>query len=426
MLVNRELERQFGYAREELVGQSRRSAAARDARARSSAAAAPRLRRRPAPRPMGAGRELVGRRKDGSQYSGRDRVESASDGGWPLRAGVDRRRHRARRMEAAARGARGAARVRTVRRRAVGSVHQPSRRADRRRHPERSAAHLRRRLGLDRGTFFRIGNGRRAGRLRRAGRRPASRRSSEPPGALRTVSVVDASGCCAGEVVSFSSARRDSRRDRPRAVTWRSATSRRSSCRCPVDGRVEGAVGFNAVRAERTWSPEVVAPARPRSPACSARSWRGNSATRRCRAAAEAQRAEGCSCRSRTCTCGGKRASGWGRSRVVGQSAAVRRVLEQIEQVAATDSTVLLLGETGTGKELFATQIHELGPRHEPGDGAGELRGDSGDAHRKRAVRPRERARSRERWRGRSAASSWPITRRSFSTRSAICRSTCR
>ncbi len=37
--------------------------------------------------------------------------------------------------------------------------------------------------------------------------------------------------------------------------------------------------------------------------------------------------------------------------------------MEQIQQVAATDSTVLLLGETGTGKELFATQIHELGTR---------------------------------------------------------------
>ena len=43
---------------------------------------------------------------------------------------------------------------------------------------------------------------------------------------------------------------------------------------------------------------------------------------------------------------------------VVGQSAALRRALEQVHQVAATDSTVLLLGETGTGKELFATQIH--------------------------------------------------------------------
>jgi PAS domain S-box-containing protein len=49
---------------------------------------------------------------------------------------------------------------------------------------------------------------------------------------------------------------------------------------------------------------------------------------------------------------------------VVGQSAAARHVLEQIDQVANTDSTVLLLGETGTGKELCATQIHERSMRH--------------------------------------------------------------
>ncbi len=48
---------------------------------------------------------------------------------------------------------------------------------------------------------------------------------------------------------------------------------------------------------------------------------------------------------------------------LVGQSAALREVLEQVRQVAATDSTVLLLGETGTGKELIATHIHELSAR---------------------------------------------------------------
>ena len=48
---------------------------------------------------------------------------------------------------------------------------------------------------------------------------------------------------------------------------------------------------------------------------------------------------------------------------ILGESAAMRRVLEQVEQVAATDATVLLLGETGTGKELFATRIHELSAR---------------------------------------------------------------
>jgi PAS domain S-box-containing protein len=48
---------------------------------------------------------------------------------------------------------------------------------------------------------------------------------------------------------------------------------------------------------------------------------------------------------------------------IIGQSPAIRHVLAQIEQVAGTDSTVLLLGETGTGKELFATRIHELSGR---------------------------------------------------------------
>jgi formate hydrogenlyase transcriptional activator len=48
---------------------------------------------------------------------------------------------------------------------------------------------------------------------------------------------------------------------------------------------------------------------------------------------------------------------------IVGQSVAIRRVLQQVQQVAATGSTVLLLGETGTGKELLATQIHALSDR---------------------------------------------------------------
>jgi formate hydrogenlyase transcriptional activator len=52
-----------------------------------------------------------------------------------------------------------------------------------------------------------------------------------------------------------------------------------------------------------------------------------------------------------------------GTSIIVGQSVAVQQVLEQARQVAATDSTVLLLGETGTGKELIATQIHEASAR---------------------------------------------------------------
>ena len=50
-------------------------------------------------------------------------------------------------------------------------------------------------------------------------------------------------------------------------------------------------------------------------------------------------------------------------SAILGRCAAVRSVLQQLTQVAATDSTVLLLGETGTGKELFASELHQLSAR---------------------------------------------------------------
>jgi transcriptional regulator with GAF, ATPase, and Fis domain len=48
---------------------------------------------------------------------------------------------------------------------------------------------------------------------------------------------------------------------------------------------------------------------------------------------------------------------------MVGESAAFRRVLDQVKLVAATDSTVLLLGETGMGKEVIAAHIHALSAR---------------------------------------------------------------
>ncbi len=50
---------------------------------------------------------------------------------------------------------------------------------------------------------------------------------------------------------------------------------------------------------------------------------------------------------------------------IVGKSSAIQRVLEQVAIVAPTDSTVLLHGETGTGKELIARAIHNLSSRRE-------------------------------------------------------------
>ena len=48
---------------------------------------------------------------------------------------------------------------------------------------------------------------------------------------------------------------------------------------------------------------------------------------------------------------------------IVGKSAALRRILRQVEVVAPTDANVLILGETGTGKELVARAIHRLSHR---------------------------------------------------------------
>jgi formate hydrogenlyase transcriptional activator len=48
---------------------------------------------------------------------------------------------------------------------------------------------------------------------------------------------------------------------------------------------------------------------------------------------------------------------------IIGKSPALESVLEQVEQVAPTDSTVLIQGETGTGKELIARAIHNLSSR---------------------------------------------------------------
>jgi len=60
--------------------------------------------------------------------------------------------------------------------------------------------------------------------------------------------------------------------------------------------------------------------------------------------------------------------AGWDRTerrfeQIVGESAALESVLDQVRRVAPTDSTALILGETGTGKELIARAIHHISDR---------------------------------------------------------------
>ena len=53
----------------------------------------------------------------------------------------------------------------------------------------------------------------------------------------------------------------------------------------------------------------------------------------------------------------------YGFPRIVGEHKSMQDATHQVQRVAATDSTVLLLGQSGTGKELFARAIHHLSPR---------------------------------------------------------------
>jgi len=54
-----------------------------------------------------------------------------------------------------------------------------------------------------------------------------------------------------------------------------------------------------------------------------------------------------------------------GNDEIVGRSPILKQVIEQVETVARTDAAVLLLGETGTGKELFAKAIHRCSSRRD-------------------------------------------------------------
>jgi transcriptional regulator with GAF, ATPase, and Fis domain len=129
-----------------------------------------------------------------------------------------------------------------------------------------------------------------------------------------------------------------------------------------VCGRVKGAMGFNMTRGERTWTRDTLQSMRILSNVFASvlvRSEEDESLRQRILRVERPRdrlRAENVYLRSEV-------QERLGDGIITGQSLAIRRVLEQAEQVAVTDSTVLLLGETGTGKELIATHIHEQGVR---------------------------------------------------------------
>jgi transcriptional regulator with GAF, ATPase, and Fis domain len=134
----------------------------------------------------------------------------------------------------------------------------------------------------------------------------------------------------------------------------------RSSLSIPLSirGNIRHVLAFNSMAAERSWSEEYIprlrlfgevlinALTRKQADEELRRSYREIRELKdKLQVEADFLRSEIKSCISR--------------EEIIGQSAALRKVMTQVQQVAQTDTTVLICGETGTGKELIAEAIHD-------------------------------------------------------------------
>ena len=131
-----------------------------------------------------------------------------------------------------------------------------------------------------------------------------------------------------------------------------------------IGGEVRGALTFAAVREERSWTDAEINRMRVVAhifASALARKWADEQMRRTIDETGELRdrlrRENECLRHELKCILG--------TPPIVGHSTAIRRVFEQVRQVAPTESAVLLLGETGTGKTLLATDIHELSSRSE-------------------------------------------------------------
>ena len=358
VLLNRELARQFGYRHDELAGQSV-DLLVPEALGPSHAECRRRFAQAPSVRPMGSGRDPVGRRKDGSLFPVEIGLSPIrTDRGLFVLASVlditERRRlehlHRATLEERRAF-------ERLVSELSVQFINLPADQVD-----EAIQDALLRIAGafaIDRCTLYRIG----------------------PDGTLFDPVGVTAPGVppvptvlparqrfpwaldhlLAGNVLSFSTLDEvPSETDRAsyRALSIRSAVT----VPLAVAGKVVGAASFNAVMAERPWVPELVHRLTVLASAFAQLIARRQTEEALRDALTEVERLKN-DLRAENINLQREVRERTGMTRVVGKGPAVGHVLDQIREVATTDSTVLLLGETGVGKELFATQIHELGSR---------------------------------------------------------------
>jgi formate hydrogenlyase transcriptional activator len=354
VLVNHQLEQQFGYSREELVGQS---VAVLLPEVLSAVHA---LHREDSPeaRVMGIGPDLHGRRRDGSTFAAEIGLIplQTDDGIFVLGSIVD--------ITARLEGARLTVERQLEFERLIAELSYKFINLPPDEVVEAMFDALRRigeTLQLDRCSFYRVQPD---GDLLA----PISwwRESISPPPVVTSAKehfpwAVET--LLAGRVLCFSKV---DEVPNPVDRAGYSGFGIRSSVTIPlsVSNRVVGAMGFNMVENERAWTPETLHALKVITTVFGNVLARLEGDKELLEAISQVERvrdrldAENKYLRREFQERLGARI-------VVGQSTAVRRVLDQIRQVAATDSTVLLLGETGSGKELFATQIHEMSARRD-------------------------------------------------------------
>jgi formate hydrogenlyase transcriptional activator len=358
VLVNRELERQFGYAREELIGQSVDLLLPETLRVAHSAHRSA-FWRSPTARPMGGGRRLFGRRKDGTEIPieiGLRPIQT--DDGWLVLASIvdisARRRHEElQRLTTAEQ----LTFERLVADLSCRFINVPPEQID-----GAIADGLREIcevLELDRGTLCRVDSS--GMLLKDVGWAASGIESLAVPVPANGRFPWTVERVLAGDVVQFAT-HEEIPNPTDRQAYQESGIKSAMILPLSVAGHVAAAVSFHAVRAERPWSSEAMRRFKLLTGVFEQVLARrqGDEALRTVlgerKRLQDALHVENEQLRREV-------AERFGFPNIVGRSVALRRALEQVHQVAATDSTVLLLGETGTGKELFATQIHALSAR---------------------------------------------------------------
>ncbi len=359
LLVNRQIEEQFGYSREELIGRPLEVMLPDAVRAAYVAE-----RHQFAPRSQirlpGRGLDLPGRRKDGSEVRVEIRLNSfqIQKDVFVIASVIDlTERRRIEYVQESAFGEQLEGFERLIAELSATFINVPSEEVDG--IIEDAQRRIVEALDLDRATLWVVRDGEFT--FAHDWTRPGVPTAPDNP-SVRELFPWTMEHMNAGELVCFSHV--DELPDGPDRDSYRRLGTK-SSVIVPlrVSGRSVGVATFACVRAERSWPPATLSRLQLISSA-----FAGMLARRQADESLRAALVEVSQLKDKLHVENlylrrevQERIS---TGNVIGDSPAMRHVQEQVQQVAATDSTVLLLGETGSGKEMFATQIHDLSARH--------------------------------------------------------------